>query len=683
MTASHEFRPDVQGLRAFAMGAVALFHASVPMFGGGYVGVDVFFVISGFLITGLLVREIERSGRIDFAAFYARRIRRLLPAALLVLVATALAAYLLLSPIEQRELVRPLLASAVYSGNFWFALQATDYLGADVHANPVLHMWSLAVEEQFYLVWPLLILLAVRAGAPAGVRRRLAIVMSATAVVSFAACVWLTHISQPWAFFASPVRAWEFAAGGLTYLAAARLAHLRRATRVMLLSLGLGMMLAAVLLYDSATRFPGMAAALPVAGAVLVIAAGTGATGFRSPILDNGVARTLGDWSYSWYLWHWPVLVFPQALLGPLGLAERLFWVFVSLALAAVTYHTVENRVRFNVVLARTPLRGIAMGGALTTLGILGVLGLRASSASALADPAQADLVAARTDMPSIYSDGCHLPFRAVDFPECAYGDPSAARTMVLFGDSHAAQWFPALERIALTRGWRLVSLTKSGCPAVDVSLFNLALGRPYEECDAWRDAVMRRIASERPALVVVANASLYLEDERQQLDIDAWKQGLARTVAGLREADAGVLVLHDTPRPDFDVPACLSRSMWHGAHGGCSFDRQVPDPALLAVEQEIAAADLQVHVADVSRVMCGETRCETVIDGRVAYRDDNHLSTEMSRALAPLIEVHIGALLTRLRFTSTRPLHPDPLSAGLHATRPAKSRVVTGKWGA
>src|SRR5690606_30256 len=182
------------------------------------------------------------------------------------------------------------------------------------------------------------------------------------------------------------------------------------------------------------------------------------------------------------------------------GLAERLFWVFVSLALAAVTYHTVENRVRFNVVLARTPLRGIAMGGALTTLGILGVLGLRASSASALADPAQADLVAARTDMPSIYSDGCHLPFRAVDFPECAYGDPSAARTMVLFGDSHAAQWFPALERIALTRGWRLVSLTKSGCPAVDVSLFNLALGRPYEECDAWRDAVMRRIASERPA---------------------------------------------------------------------------------------------------------------------------------------------------------------------------------------
>src|SRR5690606_1094399 len=151
------------------------------------------------------------------------------------------------------------------------------------------------------------------------------------------------------------------------------------------------------------------------------------------------------------------------------------------------------------------------------------------------------------------------------DFLECAYGDPSAARTMVLFGDSHAAQWFPALERIALTRGWRLVSLTKSGCPAVDVSLFNLALGRPYEECDAWRDAVMRRIASERPAVVVVANASLYLEDERQQLDIDAWKQGLARTVASLRKADAGVLVLHDTPRPDFDVPACLSRSMWHG----------------------------------------------------------------------------------------------------------------------
>src|SRR5262245_26376024 len=198
------FRPDIQGLRALAVLFVVLYHARLPFFSGGYVGVDVFFVISGYLITGLLVREVEEKGGIDFCAFYARRMRRLLPAAAVVLVATVVAVRLWLSPLEQKQFAPSVFVSALYVSNFWFASKATDYLAGAIHGHPLLHTLSLAVEEQFYLVWPLLIFLGAQAGSRVCLRGRLMVTMVVVCALSLGGALWVMRIAQPWAFFGSP-----------------------------------------------------------------------------------------------------------------------------------------------------------------------------------------------------------------------------------------------------------------------------------------------------------------------------------------------------------------------------------------------------------------------------------------------------------------------------------------------
>jgi hypothetical protein len=362
------------------------------------------------------------------------------------------------------------------------------------------------------------------------------------------------------------------------------------------------------------------------------------------------------------------VLVFPAAVKGPLELSERLLWVAVSLALAAFTYYTVENRVRFSAILARTPGRGLAMGATLTVVALVGVLALRGAASEALANPPQADYISARAELPAIYRDGCHLSYEDVAFPSCTYGDPAAARTMVLFGDSHAAHWFPALERIALDSGWHLVSLTKSACPAVDVSLQNMAFGRPYAECVAWRAAVLDRISAIHPALVIIASSEVYVHDPRQAVDVEQWRQGIGNVLRRLRTVGAAVVVLHDTPRPGFDVPACLSRAAWRGDPSPCSFARRPADTEIARAERAAAAGDEGVRIVDVSDVMCGQGRCGSIVGGYVAYRDENHLSVVMSKALAPVLASHIGALLAQItpgHAERAARLHPAKATTG------------------
>ncbi len=655
-------RTDIQGLRALAMVSVAMFHAEIPFFAGGYVGVDVFFVISGYLITGMLAREVERHGRIDLADFYARRIRRLLPAALLVFFFIALATYFLLSPLEQREIVPPLLASALYVSNFLFAAQAADYLAGDLHANPLLHTWSLSVEEQFYLAWPLLLVLAARAGTAATIRGRLVVVMTVVFLGSFALSILLTAANQPLAFFASPARAWEFSAGGLVYMAGGRLSSFPDRARNSLVAAGMGMIVASILLFDGATRFPGSVALLPVAGAALVIAAGAGSIAGFSRTFNHPAWQILGNLSYSWYLWHWPVLVIPTVLYGPLGLAERLLCVAVSLAMAALTYYAVESRIRFSPSLARAPLRALALGAFLTMVGIGNAATLRELAKNALVSPSQMDLMAVRDELPIVYRDGCHLPFEGKRSPECVYGHASARRTIVLFGDSHAAQWFPALERIARSGRWRLVSLTKSACPSVAIELRNAALGSAYEECSEWRSSGLERIAAEKPALVVLANASIYVDDPRQDIDVAAWQAGLERTVRAVRDSGAAVVVMHDTPRPDFDMPACLSRAAWRNSGDSCDFERDASSgPDILESERAAVRRIDRVFLVDPSEMLCSGSRCLAEIGGRMAYRDTNHLTAEVSRLLAPALHSRISIALPDLMLSQWR----------MHATLP------------
>ena len=643
------FRADVQGLRALAVAAVVLYHARMPLFGGGYVGVDVFFVISGYLITGLLLRELERSGKIDFAAFYARRIRRLLPAVTVMLLATLAGAWLFLSALDQKALAPSALYAALYASNFGFAAQATDYLAGDVQQNPVMHTWSLSVEEQFYVFWPLLLLLGARAGAAVKRQGRVAAVMVGVLVLSLAASLWVMRVSQPWAFFASPLRAWEFAIGALVLLGEARMHALGRGTKDALALAGAAAVLGAIVGFDDRTTFPGLAALLPAGGTALLLlaGAGSGAPGRVSRVLGAPVARWVGDLSYSWYLWHWPVLVLPALRGYEMGPAQRAGAVVLSLALAWASYRWVENRIRFAPRLLASPWRSIALGAGLTAVAAGGAVALQRSSTQEALRIERAGFYQGRKDLPRVWPDGCHTAFEGTAIAECAYGDLAAGRTMFLVGDSHAGQWFPALERIALEQKWRLVSLTKSACPLAEVTVGNSWLKREYRECATWRAGVMARIAKERPALVVLSNSAYYIPDPDAHVDSAGWLAGFRTTLQTLRRDGAAVVVLRDTPRPGFDMPNCLARALRLGkAKSTCDFARNAgTDAAGFALDHRAAESIDRVAFVDLSDAICAGAapgRCAAMHDGHLTYRDGHHLTARMARDLGPTLLARI-----------------------------------------
>ncbi|MET0416291.1 MAG: acyltransferase family protein [Actinoplanes sp.] len=665
------FRPDIEGLRAVAVLLVVLAHAGVPLVGGGYIGVDVFFVISGFLITSLLLREAERTGRISVARFYARRAVRLLPAAALVLIVTLVAARLFLPVVRLGEYARDALASAAYVANLRFADTGTDYLRADQSPSPFQHFWSLAVEEQFYLVWPVLIL----ASAHLWRRRRpLAVVLGVLVAVSFALSVTETARSAPWAYFGPHTRAWELGAGALLALAAHRVHRLPGVVRAVLGWAGLGAILLAAVSYDDATAYPGWRAALPVTGTVALLAAGGAGVGL---LLNRRPMQTIGRLSYGWYLWHWPVLLIGPAALGLRGtVGQKLLLAAGALVLAWCSYRWVENPLRRRAALRERAIRGLGLGVALSAAvaGVVALLmvlphevptgGKRADLRAALAaadDPAAVlrkaiaaaprelpanlspKLTKAARDRPRVWADGCHADVPVTTAPDgCVYGDPAGTKTVVLFGDSHAAHWFPALERLALNHRWRLVELTKTSCSAVDVPLYHETLKREYTECTAFRRSAMQRIERLRPALVVVGSSFNY-EPARPAGDLtEQWRAGWERTFTQLGRGDARITAIADTPYMGGPVPECLATEQ---NAAGCtrSLRSSLRGPAQ---RRAFLSYDGGPHatVLDPISWFCTDA-CPPVIGNLLVYRDSNHMTTTYSAALAPLLDKALGPI--------------------------------------
>ncbi|MDY7090150.1 MAG: acyltransferase [Actinomycetota bacterium] len=339
---SERFRPDIEGLRAVAVVLVVLFHAGVPGLAGGFIGVDVFFVISGFLITSLMLREVRRTGRLSLVGFYARRARRILPAAALVLVTTLLAGYHGLGFLRGDEISEDVIWSALFAGNLRFAAQGTDYLAAQDAVSPVQHFWSLAVEEQFYVVWPAAIVLLIWLGF----RWAIGYWLAAGVAASLAFSIWQTGT---WSYFSPLTRAWELGAGCLLALVATRLDRIPRRLATALAGIGLSLIVIAALTFDETTPFPGYAATLPVVATVLVLA------GRGDSVLGRPPLVWLGRLSYSFYLWHWPVLVIAEQAYGEtLPATTRALLVLGSLGLAVVTYFAVEDPFRRSRSLRRS-----------------------------------------------------------------------------------------------------------------------------------------------------------------------------------------------------------------------------------------------------------------------------------------------------------------------------------------
>ena len=658
------FRPDVEGLRAVAVVSVLLYHAGLGLFSGGYVGVDVFFVISGYLITGLLLREIESGGRVRFTAFYGRRAKRLLPALALVLVTVSVLAWVLFPPLRRAATYLDVIAAGLYIVNWWLASQAVDYAAVGSSVSPVQHIWSLAVEEQFYLVWPLLMWAVAVLGRNRDgqvSRRVLLAALVGISVLSFGYCLHLTAAEAGVAYFSTFARAWELGVGGVlaVVLAPGRRATGRR-TGVALWVLGVATVMFAVVRFDDDTLFPGAWAALPVLGAAALIAAGTGpagSTAWPQRLLTLRPLRHVGRISYTWYLWHWPLLVYADTVLGHLSAWAGVVVVAAAYVPTLLTHLVVEERFRRSASLARVPPRALRLGLVCTVLVVGTAAALRlATPVLHTATPQQvagakvlhgtpAPQLSARAVRPApqhasddrgrMYDDGCLVPRRGTVSPRCVYGDQSAATTVVLLGDSHAMQWSPALIRVAERRHWRVVGLLKAGCPPAAVAVFDPSLRREYTECATWRRNVLDRIRRIHPDLVLVSSLTRYpVVRHGHKLSppesLPFLRSGYRKILRRLQQTSSRVVALGDSPHNVGHVDDCVAAHPDRLRTCARSVeDARAPQPLLAAARQvgHIAAIDPM-------SAFCSAGTCPAVIGNSLVYRNADHITATYATTL-------------------------------------------------
>jgi peptidoglycan/LPS O-acetylase OafA/YrhL len=665
-------RRDIQGLRAVAVLLVIAAHAGVPGLQGGFIGVDVFFVISGFLITGLLLSEGRRTDRVRLRDFYARRARRILPAATLVLVAT-LAFVSLAGSLTRTEQTRTDgLWSAIFLANVHFARTGADYFNTDL-PSAFQHYWSLAVEEQFYLVWPLVVaaLVARRAG------RRLVLAVTGTLVL--ASLAWSLHataVDPSSAYFSTFARGYELGGGALLAVLAPRVPR----TAQWLLGITGAVVLgwAAVTMSES-TPFPGWQAAIPVLATVALLAARKGPV---ARVLSVAPLRWIGDLSFSLYLWHWPFLVLGEPRLPQdWSHADRVSLLLVlTLAASVASYLLVERTFQRGMPSLRGP-RGLVLWPATLALVVGSSVAATAHAESVMADERaasdqwfaahpEADTEPEPTSIPDALTQAVALarsgaPLPSVDLDEhnddiwrtdypcyadfdhatarlCTYGDTSATALVVVYGDSHAGMWLPALDAIGKSQHFRVVPLVKSSCmPFLDVPQ---SLGRhDYSNCYDFHDWALAQIDRLQPDSIVVAYRGLYLTKSRGSLSHEqTWQEGVTTTVRRLAAITPDVVVLGDIPQRALPAAECLSTP---GA------DQQtclapVTGDGLVANRYTVKGiVGTPARFVDPRSLVCAAGACPLVVGEHVVFYDDDHITASWSRLVAPALEEMIGPL--------------------------------------
>jgi peptidoglycan/LPS O-acetylase OafA/YrhL len=669
----HAPRLDIQGLRAVAVGLVVLYHLRPDVLTGGFVGVDVFFVISGFLIVGSLGREAARTGTISLTDFYTKRIRRLLPASALVLLVTMVATIVLMPVSRWQGTAEGLVAAALQVQNWALALSG-GYGAATEAVSPLQHYWSLAVEEQFYLVAPLLLMgLCWLAGRLA--RPRMGVLVTGVVVLtvaSFVHSVTFSLSSHDTAYFATTTRMWELTVGGLLALLGARM-RLAPAARAVSGWVGLGAIAVSALTFTTAMAFPGWLAIVPVLGAVLVIVAGMPSVTPEAPaglvprMLGRKPMTYVGDISYSLYLWHWPVIVFFGFLVQrPPTKVECLLLLALSFSLAHASTRFVEEPFRSSsgarTARATTPRGAFRLAGVLVAVSLVagalpwayvvhrqGQLGDQRLDAQhpggvdVLPDtaprydgvPVIPDPAVATDDRPVVDADECAVyDPREMDLADaCVYGDASSPLTVVLAGDSHASQFSTALDDIGTSQGWRVQSLSRNGCPFGASPAITPT--RTDIDCTDANRLTRDQILGIKPSLVVTSAMNPVGYQAAHDWHWESWDA----QVAGYRELwqpllDAGIriAVIRDAPTPDYVGPECVER---HGADATeCSMSRaeaidEQPDPAVAAAEGMDG-----VHVVDLTDHLCNTEICPGVIGNVLVYRD-NHLTDTFATSLA------------------------------------------------
>ncbi len=695
---------EIEGLRAVAVASVLLYHAGFG-FSGGYVGVDVFFVVSGFLITSLLRREHESTHRISLRNFYARRARRLLPTATLVLLVTLVLADWLLDPVRAHQTATDTLWAGGFLANFHFAAVGADYLQATRPPSLLQHWWSLAVEEQFYVVWPGLLALTWRLGRNL-TRAGVAVCLVVTGA-SLTLGVHLTRTNPVWGYFASWSRAWELALGALCAFAFA--ARHRLPWRSLLGWLGLAAIGYSIFRFDAATPFPGIAALVPVLGTVAVILS-IGASGAPGQLLSLAPLQWIGGRSYGIYLWHWPLLMILHDRIDAPSVLQRAGVLVGAVALAALSFWLLENPLRHHPLLTRSARRSLIMGAVTIALVLggavivgratddvhfsTGYVAPTAASTSAststttatsttaetastvpppswqqqldakiaqelqplIAASATNDLLPENITPPvskqagddfGIWTDGCLVSFSGTSPSGCQRGDVGAPLAITIFGDSHVTQWFTGLEAAATEQHWRLDVVAKKICSAATMSVMR-DKATTYPACDKWRANSIAAIAASDTQLVIINQWRKHyfrnVGGQLRSISDATWAAALEHTITTLTAAGKKVLLLSDTPIAGRQVDRCLASRPRHISGCNLSVTRNV-DTRENELDRDLAARTGALFY-DTSDWFCSADVCPAVIGNMAVYLDTNHINNTYSLFLAPYLTLLVKASL-------------------------------------
>lgn len=665
-------RADIQGLRALAVTIVVIYHFFPTTIPGGFVGVDVFFVISGYLITLLLIREVERTGTISLSSFYRRRVRRLMPAAIGATVATVAGAALLVGPVRLVSTLRDAAWTSAYLANVHFGMNPEGYF-ATSEPSPFLHFWSLAVEEQYYILWPALLLLTLYL-ARGRVLAALPYLLGVILASSLAASIALTASGSTHAYYSLATRAWELAIGGAVAVTVSRriTAPGRRMAAAMT-SVGLLAIVAACVAFSEFTPFPGWRAGIPTVGTALVIWAGTYHRGFLDRFWRLRPVQFVGDSSYSLYLWHWPVLVLGSVAIGN-GRSDRLMLVVLAIALGSASYLVIEQGIGRLGSRWSTP-RTLGTAAAVTLLVVVAPIVTASlipiTAGAAVSTTTERDLQATISggrvelspaptlevpgavpanvtpaldalpeDLAEVFGNGCYADGLVV----CEGGDPEGVTRIVLAGDSHAGQWWPAVDAAAREHGWKLYLVGKNGCALADVPISKGATSEAWPECTAWQVAATAAVVDLDADLILYANhAQGYSSKLSLSGNFEAlWTEGVDHTLEALA-ASAPVLLFGQSPVLSSDPATCLSEHLTDVRACSTARDTAVR-PEIRRVVEGTAARD-RVTYFDPATLLCTDV-CGLMDQNIISYRDQSHITKTYSLLLTEAIGNIIGATL-------------------------------------
>lgn len=709
---------EIQGLRAIAVLGVVLYHAHFAWIPGGFLGVDVFFVISGFLITQMLLKELSRTSTINFPAFYARRLRRLLPTAVIVVITTIGVGRHLISPLRFKDLGLDGIASIFYGANYRFYYSQIDYLNLGSKPSLLLHFWSLAVEEQFYFIWPLLIFVGYKLFKKWGAFTLLLPVLS----LSFFISLKFTSSNPTLAFYSLQTRAWEFAVGSMTCFAVVAISKLTLTIRTLLGWTGLAILTYGLLTIKESQPFPGYAALIPTLATALVIFASSYGRFIGSFLITNPIFYGVGAISYSLYLWHWPIYQLEAEVLGQNPTGQALFgYLILTFTFTLLSYFLIEKPVRNYHRMAIRAHHSFITGGLISAVGVLtavSIMGLNLFPSStvnvAAANPASVNSPPATpttTTDPNLnflaspspsadqtlvtagnFPEGTSSPISAAVLAQtsfdgscelnlpttavlvCDRGAITSKHTIAIFGDSHAEQWLPALNEIGLKYNYKISIFSKAGCPAPKLLVQKVTGGTankllPYPECATWRAAVIAKLqAAPAPDLLLLAAVKRYNDGKDPAATNAYWIAGYEATINALKSHVSNIAIFNDTPYPGTPtVPDCLAHSLSYPATCNIPYDKAVTLDDRLSLLQGVASKN-GVHLIDPIPWLCNYSSCPAVIGGTVAYKDESHLAAAMSLQMVPQLETAILPLLgintntqgqgspTPTKLTSTKP---------------------------